>query len=200
MFDARLRRVIDPALVGLAKALSNTGISANALTLLGIPIAMAAAYAIYQHAFFAALLLIAANRLLDGLDGMVARINGPTPLGGYLDILADFAFYVAIPIAFGLSDTANLAAALLLVGAFTLTGVSFLAYASVAANAGINESEHGPKGFLYTTGLMEGGETIFFFVVMCALPNWFIALAHTFAALCLLTVFQRSWLAWRTFR
>ena len=200
MFDARLRRVIDPALVALAKALSNTGISANALTLLGIPIAMAAAYAIYQHAFFAALLLIAANRLLDGLDGMVARINGPTPLGGYLDILADFAFYVAIPIAFGLSDTANLAAALLLVGAFTLTGVSFLAYASVAANAGINESEHGPKGFLYTTGLMEGGETIIFFVIMCVVPDWFIPLAYIFAVLCLVTVVQRSWLAWRTFR
>jgi phosphatidylglycerophosphate synthase len=200
MFDARLRRVIDPALVGLAKALSNTRISANALTLLGIPIAVAAAYAIYQHTFFAALLLIAANRLLDGLDGMVARIKGPTPLGGYLDILADFAFYVAIPIAFGLSDPENLSAALLLVGAFTLTGVSFLAYASVAANVGIQESEHGPKGFLYTTGLMEGGETIFFFVVMCAFPKWFIPLALIFTALCLLTVFQRSWLAWRTLR
>lgn len=200
MLDARLRRVIDPALVGVAKALSNAGISANALTLLGIPIAMAATYSVYQHAFFAALLLIAFNRLLDGLDGMVARINGPTPLGGYLDILADFAFYVAIPIAFGLSDTDNLPAALLLVGAFTLTGVSFLAYASVAANAGINESEHGPKGFLYTTGLMEGGETIFFFVMMCVVPDWFIPLASIFAVLCLLTVFQRSWLAWRTFR
>ena len=200
MLDARLRRVIDPALVGVAKALSKTGVSANALTLLGIPIAMAAAYAVYQHAFFAALLLIAFNRLLDGLDGMVARINGPTPLGGYLDILADFAFYVAIPIAFGLSDTDNLPAALLLVGAFTLTGISFLAYASVAANAGINESEHGPKGFLYTTGLMEGGETIIFFVIMCVVPDWFIPLAYIFAVLCLVTVVQRSWLAWRTFR
>ena len=200
MFDARLRRVIDPALVGVAKALSKTGVSANALTLWGIPIAMAAAYAVYQHAFFAALLLIAFNRLLDGLDGMVARINGPTPLGGYLDILADFAFYVAIPIAFGLSDTDNLPAALLLVGAFTLTGISFLAYASVAANAGINESEHGPKGFLYTTGLMEGGETIIFFVIMCVVPDWFIPLAYIFAVLCLVTVVQRSWLAWRTFR
>ena len=200
MLDARLRRVIDPALVGVAKALSKTGVSANALTLWGIPIAMAAAYAVYQHAFFAALLLIAFNRLLDGLDGMVARINGPTPLGGYLDILADFAFYVAIPIAFGLSDTDNLPAALLLVGAFTLTGISFLAYASVAANAGINESEHGPKGFLYTTGLMEGGETIIFFVIMCVVPDWFIPLAYIFAVLCLVTVVQRSWLAWRTFR
>ena len=30
-----------------------------------------------------------ANRLLDGLDGAVARIRGPTDFGGYADIVAD---------------------------------------------------------------------------------------------------------------
>ena len=74
------------------------------------------------------------------------------------------------------------------------------ASANRPGNAGINESEHGPKGFLYTTGLMEGGETIFFFVIMCVVPDWFTPLAYIFAALCLVTVFQRSWLAWRTFQ
>ena len=131
---------------------------------------------------------------------MVARIKGPTALGAYLDIVSDFIFYVTVPMAFGLAMPAHLTPALLLTGTFTLTGVSFLAFASVAAGAGIDESQHGPKGFLYTTGLMEGGETIAFFVAFCLFPTAFATLAYIFAGLCLLTVIQRSFLAYRTFK
>lgn len=200
MFDARLRPVVDPALKPLARALAAGHISANAITLAALIPAAAACYFTAQQEYVIVLAMIALNRLLDGLDGMVARINGPSALGGYLDILADFAFYVAVPIGFGLADPGNLQPAMLLLGAFTLTGISFLAYAAAAANADVADTGHGPKAFLYSTGIMEGAETIAFFVAFCLLPTQFGLLASVFAALCIVTVLQRSWLAYRTLR
>lgn len=195
MFDAAIRPVIDPVLKPLASAMARAGISANLITLAALVPAAAACYFISAEAYAAALAMIVLNRLLDGLDGMVARMNGPSALGGYLDILADFAFYVAVPVGFGLAAPENLQPAMLLVAAFTLTGISFLAYAATAANAQITDGAHGPKAFLYSTGLMEGGETILFFAVFCLAPGYFAALAYIFSALCIVTVLQRSWLA-----
>jgi phosphatidylglycerophosphate synthase len=199
MFDARLRPVIDPPLNRLGFALAARGVRANALTLIGLGFGLAAAVAIGFGAFGAALALILLNRLLDGLDGAVARAAGPTAFGGYLDIVADFAFYVSVPVGFGFVSPANLPYALILVASFVLTGVSFLAFAVVAAQQGHETRAHGRKAFFYSTGLAEGGETIIAFCAMCLLPRAFPELATGFATLCVVTVFQRTMLAVRNF-
>ncbi len=191
MFDAKLRPLIDPPLNAAARQLVKFGVHANMLTLSGAAVGMAAAVAISQQAFLLALLLIIANRLLDGLDGPVARLNGPSEFGGYLDILCDFLFYVSVPVAFGFAGAANTLPALLLVAAFTLTAVSFLAFAAIAARMGEGDNQHGQKAFIYSTGIMEGTETIIFFIIMCLFPGYFAALAQLFAALCMVTVLQR---------
>ena len=139
------------------------------------------------------------NRVFDGLDGAVARATAPSALGGYFDIVADFAFYVSIPLGFGLLAPANTLPALVLVASFVLTGVSFLAFAVIAANRGETTETHGAKSFFYSTGLAEGAETIAVFIAMCLFPQWFGAIAYGFAGLCVLTVFQRSALAYRQF-
>ncbi len=198
MFDARIRPLIDPPLDAAGRWIAARGISANLLTLVGLNFGLAAAGAIAVEAYGWALLLILLNRLLDGLDGATARAAGPTALGGYFDILADFIFYVSVPLAFGVAASANLLAALLLVAMFALTGVSFLAFAAVAAPRTDLDHAHGPKAFLYTTGLAEGGETIMAFIAMCLFPALFPAIALLFALLCLATVVQRSFLAART--
>ena len=195
MFDAKLRPLIDPPLNRLGSALARRGGTANAITFLGLALGLAGAEAISGGYFGAGLGLILANRLLDGLDGAVARANGPTVLGGYFDIVADFAFYVSVPLGFGLVDPANTQAALVLVASFVLTGVSFLAYAVIAAERGARTDAHGRKSFFYSTGLAEGGETIAVFIAFALFPAWFVPLAYAYAALCVLTVFQRSALA-----
>lgn len=199
MFDARLRPLIDPPLNAAGRWVAARGIAANALTLIGLVLGLAGAGAIAFREFGAGLVLIALNRLLDGLDGAVARATGPSDLGGYLDIVADFAFYVAVPVGFGLADRANALAALVLVASFVLTGTSFLAFAVIAANRGHETVSHGAKSFFYSTGLAEGGETIAVFATMCLWPTAFAPIAYGYAALCILTVFQRSVLATRTF-
>jgi len=167
---------------------------------MGVVIGLAGAIAIGLGELGLGLALILANRLLDGLDGAVARASKPTTLGGYFDIVGDFAFYVSIPVGFGYLDPANAFAALVLVASFVLTGVSFLAFAVIAAERGEATDAHGKKSFFYSTGLAEGTETIAVFVAMALFPDWFAVLAFGYAGLCVLTVFQRSVLAATQFK
>lgn len=200
MFDARLRPLIDPPLDAMGRMLARAGVGANAVTLAGLVPALGAGLAIAHHHYILALALVLLNRLIDGLDGAVARIHGPSDWGGYLDMLADYVFYLAVPLGFGFGHVANTPAALVLVASFTLTAVSFLVFAALAARHGRTESDHGAKSIFYSTGLAEGAETIAVFVAMCLWPAAFVPLAYAFAALCLLTVVQRTALARRTFR
>lgn len=195
MFDAKLRPFIDPPLNAVGRILVGMGISANAVTMTGLFAGLMAALAISQNSFGWALVLIALSRILDGLDGAVARASQKTAFGGYLDIVCDFIFYASIPLAFGFADAGNLIPALLLVSAFTITGVSFLAFAVTAAERGSETSAHGEKSFFYSTGVAEGTETIAFFLLMCLFPDNFAILAYIFALLCGLTVLQRSIMA-----
>lgn len=200
MFDAKIRPLIDPPLNALGRAIAGAGITANMLTFAGLAFGLGGAVAIGFGAIWLGLALIVANRLLDGLDGAVARWRGPTPLGGYLDIVADFAFYVSVPVGFGVLDPANTLPALVLVASFVLTGVSFLAFAVIAAERGTTTQAHGKKSFFYSTGLAEGTETIAVFIAMCLFPHYFMWIAYGYVALCVLTVFQRSALAAMQFK
>ena len=199
MFDVALRRLVDPALFRMARVLADARLSANALTITGAAIGLGAAFFITQADYTTALLCIVLNRLFDGLDGAIARINEPTDFGGYLDSLCDFLFYVSVPVAFGIISADNHIPALALVASFTLTAVSFLGYAAIAARRNDDDGAHGSKAFIYSTGLMEGGETIAFFLLFCLFPAFFTTLALIFAALCVLTVAQRVAFAARSF-
>ena len=192
MFDIWLRRQIDPVLDWIGAGLAKNGMSANAITLAGAVVGVGAAVLIANGQWLAGLALVVANRVLDGLDGAIARHTKPTLWGGYLDSLADYLFYIAVPIGFAWANPVNVWPALLLVSSFTLTAVSFLALAAILAG---RDMGHAQKSFTYTTGFMEGGETIAAFILMCLFPNHFPLLATVFAALCILTVGQRLWLA-----
>lgn len=200
MLDAKLRPLIDPPLNRAGAVLARSGVTANGLTFTGLALGLGGAAAIALGHIGWGLALILANRLCDGLDGAVARVRGPSDLGGYFDIVADFAFYVAIPLGFGVMAAANTLPALVLVASFVLTGVSFLAFAVIAAKRGAETHAHGRKSFFYSTGLAEGAETIAVFIAMCLFPAWFGALAYAYAGLCALTVLQRSALAVSAFR
>ncbi|MEM9086706.1 MAG: CDP-alcohol phosphatidyltransferase family protein [Pseudomonadota bacterium] len=200
MLDAKFRPLIDPPLNAVGRTLASSGVGANTLTLIGLGVGLAGAVAIAFGSVWLGLALILGNRVLDGLDGAVARARGPTPLGGYLDIVADFAFYVSVPLAFGVLSGTNTLPALVLVASFVLTGVSFLAFAAIAAERGLQTEAHGRKSFFYSTGLAEGAETIAVFVAMCIWPAAFPYIAYGYAGLCALTVVQRSVFAAITFR
>jgi hypothetical protein len=90
--------------------------------------------------------------------------------------------------------------ALVLACCFGLTGISFLAFATIAGKRGMETSAHGKKTFFYNTGLAEGTETIVVFILFCLWPAHFPTIALAYAGLCILTVIQRSASAWAAFK
>lgn len=200
MFDARIRPFIDPPLTAIGATCARWGISANSVTLAAILPGVASATAIAHGHFLAGLVLLLLNRIADGIDGAVARANGATDFGGYLDIVSDFVVYVSIPVGFGLAAPSNVVPSMVLVASFALTGVSFLAFATIAAKQRLETTAHGPKSFFYSTGLAEGAETIAVFTLMCLAPAWFPTIAIAYSGLCILTVIQRTVAARTQFR
>jgi phosphatidylglycerophosphate synthase len=191
MLDAQLRPLIDPLLDRLGRPLAAGGIDANHVTLLGFAIGLGAVPALAGGAYWLALALILLSRLLDGIDGAVARASAPTDFGGFLDIVCDFVFYAAVPLGFALADPANALPAVFLVVSFMGTGASFLAYAALAAKRGVTSELRGRKSLYYLGGLTEGFETILCFVAMCLLPASFPTLAWIFGAMCWITTASR---------
>ncbi|MCF1710926.1 CDP-alcohol phosphatidyltransferase family protein [Tabrizicola sp. J26] len=201
MLDAAMRRVIDPPLNGIGRKLAARGVTANAVTLAGLGFGLLAAALIALGAPAAALLPLALSRLADGLDGAIARSVGKTDFGGFLDITCDFLFYAAVPLGFVLLDpTANALPGATLLASFYVNGASFLGFAILAAKRGIETRQQGEKSLYYSAGLLEGTETILFFVAICLFPALFPLFSWGFAALCLVTATARVLLAWRLFR
>lgn len=202
MFDGVLRRLIDPPMDALGRRVAAAGIGADQVTAAGLVAALAAFAALALFAApLAALGFVLASRLLDGLDGAVARASAKTDLGGYLDIVFDFVFYAAVPLGFAvMAPGPNALAAAVLLAAFYVNGASFLAFAAIAAKRGMTSERRGPKSLYFTTGLAEGSETIAVFAAMCLVPGWFAPLAYGFAAVCAVTAIARVRLAVTTFR
>lgn len=191
MLDAAARRLIDPPLNALGRGLASRGVTANAVTMIGLVLGLTAAALIALGAPLWALLPLLASRVADGLDGAVARATRKTDFGGYFDIWADFLFYGAVPFAFVLYDPANGTAAAFLLLSFYVNGTSFLGLATMAEKRGLETTAQGSKSLYYSSGLLEGTETILFFVLLCLASAWFAPLAYGFGALCFVTATAR---------
>jgi phosphatidylglycerophosphate synthase len=202
MLDGLMRGVIDAPLNESGRWLASRGASANAVTLIGLVLGLSAACLIWADwsGLLVALVLLS-SRLADGLDGAVARAKGKTDFGGYLDIVCDFAFYGAVPLAFILLDPdANAIAGAFLLFSFYVNAATFLGYAILAEKRGLETRSRGEKSLYFTAGLMEGTETILCFVILALWPALFVPLAWVFGALCLMTALSRVLLAARRFR
>jgi len=200
MLDHLMRRLIDPPLDRAGRVLAKSRVSADVLSVLGLLTGLAAAAAITVHHDVPALVLLVFSRVLDGLDGATARASRRTDRGGFIDIVFDFAFYGAIPLAFALrAPEANAVSAVVLLFSFYLNGATFLAFAAVAEKRGLASEARGAKSIYFTVGLAEGTETIFVFLLMVVVPAWFPVLAYGFASLTLASALARVAIAWRAF-
>ena len=103
------------------------------------------------------------NRLFDGLDGAVARINGQSDLGAFYDISFRFFFLCFVPIRVYIYNIENSYSICFLLLSFVTTQTTFLASAWILEkNKSIILLEN-KKSFFYIGGLTEGFETIICF-------------------------------------
>lgn len=201
MFDKLLMPLTHKPLKHVAKALERYAIKADYVTITGFLVGMVGVLAISLEAYLWGLFAILLNRVLDGVDGAVARLSGTTDAGGYLDIVLDFIFYSGVVLGFALANPdVNALAACFLIFTFMGTGSSFLAFAIMAEKHQITTLEYGKKSLYFLGGITEGAETIAFFVAMCVWPQYFIYLAVVFGVLCLITTLTRILAAYSTIR
>ncbi|MEQ1700086.1 MAG: CDP-alcohol phosphatidyltransferase family protein [Ilumatobacteraceae bacterium] len=194
MLDRSLRTVKDRALQPVAERLSRR-VSAGWLTALALAAGLATAGAAAAGWRVGAVLLWWLSRLLDGIDGPVARARGQQrDLGGYLDILGDSVGYAAIPIGIAAAQgrSAVWIACAVLLATFYLNTLSWTYLAAVAEKRASGASATGESTSVHMpTGLVEGTETIVLYTLMLAWPSaapvWFIAMAALVGA----TILQR---------
>jgi len=169
----------------MAAPLEARGVTADRITVTGFVIGLLAVPALALGWYGLALGLIVANRIADGIDGVLARRSGATDAGGFLDIVLDFIFYSAVVVGFAFADPErNALPAVILVFAFMGTGSSFLGFAIMAEKRGLTNPVYPSKSIYYLSGLTEGTETIAFYVAVCLFPHAFPWLALLFAGAC----------------
>jgi phosphatidylglycerophosphate synthase len=198
MIDGSIRRLIDPPLRRAGQWLAATGIGADAVTVGGCALGLAAAIAIAYGRFWLALTLLIANRIADGLDGAVAAATRRTDRGAFLDIVLDFVVYAAVPLGFAAwNPPANALPAAFLLAGFVANGSAFLAFSIMAERRGLTTAQQGRKSIYYLAGLAEGFETIAFMIAFCVFPDMFAVLAAIFATLCWVSAVGRLILGWQ---
>jgi phosphatidylglycerophosphate synthase len=202
MLDERLRPVKERLMAPLARAIGD-GVSPMQVTLLAFLVGMAAAVAAARGLMVVAVACWLANRLLDGLDGTLARTQRrQTDLGGYVDIVLDFVVYAAIPLGLAVGARGPLArdvafATAAMLASFYVNAASWMYLAAILERR--SAGAHARGEFTAVTmpdGLIGGSETVVLYTVFLLLPAHLVVLFTVAAVLVLITAGQR--LAWAT--
>ncbi len=197
MFDRQIQNFTQKPLLYISKLFLKF-ISPNQMTLIGFGFGVLMCVAIVIDQYLIGLIFLLLNRLSDGLDGAMARLQRPTPLGGYLDIVLDFLIYGGFVVSFGISEQNNTFLSMILLFCYIGTGATFLAKAAILpslTHQSLNEDI--PKSFHYAVGLVEGGETIVFMILCLLFPDFFIYLSSIFVVLCVITIIFRIIVCYR---
>jgi len=198
MQDAFLRQQKDRLLTPIAGP-AFAAIHPNAISVLAMVIGLGSAAAILGHWYGIGLSLWAINRVMDGFDGVVARVHHKqSDFGGYLDLFLDFIIYLAVPIAFvaAMPTTSNLWASLFLLTSYVLNSISWTTLAALLEKHQ-RHTVNRLTSMEMPTGLIEGAETIVFYTLFYLLPGQIAILFTAMAILVVFTASQRVWWAYR---
>jgi len=170
VLDTRARAMLAPLLDRVGARIAAAGVPPLVLTGAGWVAGAACCLAVAGQHWTLGLVLWLANRLLDGLDGPVARVRRATDLGGFLDIVADFSIYAGFVLAVAVAvPDARLACAALLT-AYYVSGTAFLALSSLRERR--RESLGDERSLRFVGGLAEGTETVIVYILFCLLPAY----------------------------
>ena len=197
MLDAVLRPIKERLLAPAALVVGHR-LSPMAVTVAAFLAGLASALLGVRGAYGAALVFWLVNRVLDGFDGTLARVQGrQTDLGGYVDLLLDFVVYAAIPLglAFGIGDSRTLVAGLALLASFYVNAASWMYLSAVLERRDAGARARGELTTItMPPGLVGGTETMVCYAAFFAFPRYVVPLFWLMSALVLFTVLQR--LAW----
>jgi len=191
VLDATLRHRFAPLLDAAGGLLARRGVHPIAVTLAGVIVALAAAGAAAAAQWRWALVLWLTSRLLDALDGPIARAGGgATDLGGVLDMASDVVAYAATVVGAAIGNPDAVVACLVLLATYYVNGSVFLLGSLVAERRGRARPDE--RSLHFTRGLAEGTETVLAHAAMFAVPSVMAPVAWVFAAMVAVTAVQRT--------
>lgn len=189
MFDGRFRAPIERAVRPVGMLLRRTGMSPDHLTVLGIVVAVGAAFAIGQGALRGGLVLVILAALPDMLDGALAKASGSaSQRGAFFDSVVDRVTDALLfgGVAWFFATTKDPRLSLI---PFSIMGVSMLiSYERAKAESlGLNA-----KG-----GLMERAERIIVLCVGLLFESLIVWIMVAMLVLVAMTAIQRFFKVWR---
>ncbi|MEW6403395.1 MAG: CDP-alcohol phosphatidyltransferase family protein [Chloroflexota bacterium] len=191
MFDRSLRQFKDRVGAPLARHMSQ--VPPMVISILALVIGLLATYAAFKGQYLFALALWILNRVLDGLDGLIARLHDrQSDFGGYADILTDFIVYASLPIGLVAGSPSNeryIALAFML-ASFYINSASWMYLAAILEKRTARHPET-QTTIVMPTGLIGGLETIIAYGTFLLFPARITLLFSIFAALVFITVVQR---------
>ena len=198
MRDATLRQKKDDLMVPMARRLFGS-VHPNVISFVAMAVGLMTILAIINQLYVVGLILWLLNRVLDGLDGVIARVHDKqSDFGGYLDLLLDFVIYLAIPIAFLWVEPTqtNLWAGIALLAAYVINLLSWTTLSALLEKRK-HQSAKRLTSMEMPSGLIEGTETILFYCLFFIVPSYLAVLYAVMAALVFFTAGQRVWWAYR---
>lgn len=200
MLDLHLRATKDRVLAPLAARLG-TRVSPMVLSILGAVLCVGAGLVAWQQFPLISVVCWLSGRLLDGLDGLVARRRGTaSDFGGIADFLLDTIGYAAVPVglAAGAADVTSWTIVALLLATFYINSVSLLMLSAVLEKRAAGARQRGETTTVaMPSALIEGTETIILFTVALAVPQWANAVFVVMAIGVVIGIVQRTVVARR---
>ena len=189
MFDGRFRANAERTLKPVGQQLKRTGITADHLTVIGVLMALAAAFAIGNGSLRIGFVLLVLTALPDVLDGAVAKASGTaSSRGAFFDSVAD-RFTDALllgGVAWYLADTEGGRAPLLPMA--VLAASMLISYERAKAES---------LGYNAKGGLMERAERLIALALGLVFSELLVAILWIMLALTLLTAVQRFVKVWK---
>lgn len=189
MLDTRMRAALGPVTERAGARLARAGVRPLALTGTAWAVGVAACVAAGAGAWRLALVLWLGNRLLDGLDGAVARAVGVTERGGFLDLVADFSIYAGFVVGVAVAVPSARLACLVLLTTYYVSGSALLALSSLLERRRHRLGDE--RSLRFVGGLAEGTETAVVYVLFALLPHHAATIAWLFAGAVAVTAVQR---------
>lgn len=184
-----MRAALGPVTDRAGARLARTGVRPLALTGTAWVVGVAACVAAGAGAWHLALVLWLGNRVLDGLDGAVARAVGVTERGGFLDLVADFSIYAGFVVGVAVAVPSARLACLVLLTTYYVSGAAFLALSSLLERRRHRLGDE--RSLRFVGGLAEGTETAIVYVLFALLPQHAATIAWLFAGAVAVTAVQR---------
>jgi phosphatidylglycerophosphate synthase len=199
MIDDAFRAWLARHAAGPARALQRAGVTPNQVTIAATVMGIAAAGLVAAKMPLFGIFLWIGSRLLDGYDGLLARLGDRTTLfGGYLDITGDMLAYTAMAIGFAIAMPADAVRWMMVLLGYVLAITTTLALSSLAERA--DRQLGGNRSIQFTRAWAEGGETTLVYVVIALVPSASRIVLGAWMVLLAVTAVQRTLLARRLLR